>query len=70
MLANPNTYMSSLAATQANLPTTSKLLVSNLPMDFSEDHIYQFLRTFGKIKFLEMIKDPLTKEFTVSTNLK
>lgn len=65
MLANPNTYLSSLAANQANLPTTSKLLVSNLPLGFDQDHVYQFLRTFGKIKSLEMIKDPITKEYTV-----
>ena len=48
------------------MPTSSKLLVSNLPINFDEKAVYKFLRGFGKIKTLEMIKDPITLNYTVS----
>jgi RNA recognition motif-containing protein len=50
--------------TSSHAPATSKLLVSNLPLNFNEDSVYKFLRTFGKIKSLEMIKDPITGQYS------
>jgi len=52
--------------TQTVLPTCSKLLVSNLPLNFDEDSVYKFLKSFGKIKTLEMIRDPITGHYSVS----
>lgn len=43
-----------------NTPATSKLLISNLPLSFDQNGVYQVLRTFGKIKNIELIKDPIT----------
>lgn len=48
---------------QTTLPTSSKLLISNLPLNFSEDLIYKFLRTYGKIKSLELIKDAMSSQY-------
>jgi RNA recognition motif-containing protein len=48
----------------STLPAASKLLVSNLPLNFDEDAVYKFLRSFGKIKSLEMIKDPITGNYS------
>jgi RNA recognition motif-containing protein len=61
-LANP--YLASYA-NSGNQPTSSKLLVSNLPMNFDEEAVYLFLKSFGKIKTLEMIKDPMTGKYAV-----
>jgi len=36
-----------------------------LPLNFEEEDVYKFLKTFGKVKFLEMIKDPITHKYTV-----
>jgi RNA recognition motif-containing protein len=47
-----------------NAPAASKLLISNLPSSFNEDSVYKFMRTFGKIKTVEMVKDPVTGEYT------
>lgn len=58
---NPNPYFPS---TQTMMPTSSKLLVSNLPMNFNEEAVKKLLKTFGKIKFLEMIKDPITGNYS------
>jgi len=55
-----------LPSTQTVLPTCSKLLVSNLPLNFDEDAVYKFLKSFGKIKTLEMIRDPITGNYSVS----
>lgn len=48
-----------------HIPACSKLLVSNLPLNFDENAVYKFLREFGKIKSLEMIKDPITGNYSV-----
>jgi RNA recognition motif-containing protein len=61
-LANP--YLATYANSN-NQPTSSKLLVSNLPLSFNEDAVYKFLKAFGKIKTLEMIKDPMTGKYAV-----
>ncbi len=53
-----------------NQPTSTKLLVSNLPLNFDEEAVYLFLKAFGKIKTLEMIKDPTTGKYAVRLFLK
>jgi len=64
---NTGPYMQGrLPSTQTVLPTCSKLLVSNLPLNFDEDAVYKFLKSFGKIKTLEMIRDPITGNYSVS----
>jgi RNA recognition motif-containing protein len=50
----------STALVPTNTPATSKLLISNLPLSFDQNAVYQILRTFGKIKNIELIKDPIT----------
>jgi RNA recognition motif-containing protein len=45
-------------------PATSKLLVNNLPKIFDEEAVRKFLKTFGRIKSLEMIKDPITGNYS------
>jgi RNA recognition motif-containing protein len=62
-LANP--YMPGYTHNQNIVPTSSKLLVSNLPLSFDEDSVYKFLKTFGKIKSLELIKDAMTGKYLV-----
>jgi splicing factor U2AF subunit len=61
-LGNPNSAYPSIysAPSSTTLPTSSKLLVNNLPLDFNEQDVAKFLKNFGKIKTLEMIKDPKT----------
>lgn len=44
----------------ALITQNSKLIVSNVPLNFDHDAVYKFLRTFGKIRSLELIKDPIT----------
>lgn len=56
-----------LPSTQTVLPTCSKLLVSNLPLNFDEEAVFKFLKSFGKIKTLEMIRDPITHNYSVSS---
>jgi RNA recognition motif-containing protein len=72
-LNNPYLNRNSLLGTSVAKPTSlvpgstaaaSKLLVSNLPLNFDEDAVYKFMRTFGKIKSLEMIKDPITGNYS------
>ena len=53
-----------LPSIPANSPAASKLLISNLPLNFNEDSVYKFMRTFGKIKTVEMVKDPVTGEYS------
>jgi len=53
-----------LPSTQTVLPTCSKLLVSNLPLNFDQNAIYKFLKSFGKIKTLEIIRDPITGQYS------
>jgi RNA recognition motif-containing protein len=48
---------------------SSKLLLSNLPLNFDEDLVYKFVRTFGKVKYIEMINDPITGQFTGQCHL-
>lgn len=52
------------------LPTCSKLLVSNLPLDFDEEAVYKVLKIYGTIRSLEMIKDPITGNYSVCENYK
>ena len=54
-----------LPSTQTVLPTCSKLLVSNLPLNFDQNAVYKFLKSFGKIKTLEIIRDPITGQYSV-----
>lgn len=59
--------MTSLAPIRSNpyiTPASSKLLVSNLPRIFDEKAVRKMLKDYGKIKFLEMIRDPVTNEST------
>ena len=53
------------SVTQTVLPTCSKLLVSNLPLSFDEASVYKLLKYYGPIKSLEMIKDPITGNYSV-----
>lgn len=50
-------------------PASSKLLISNLPLSFDEDAVYKLMRTFGKIKSIEMIKDPITGKYSGQCHL-
>jgi RNA recognition motif-containing protein len=63
-LNKQNTHAASLVPSTSVTPTssaaTSKLLISNLPLNFDQAAIYQVLRTFGKIKNIELIIDPIT----------
>jgi RNA recognition motif-containing protein len=57
--------MPGYSQSQNTSQTSSKLLVSNLPLSFDEDSIYKFLKTFGKIKSLEVIKDAMSGQYLV-----
>ena len=63
-LSSQSSYLA-LPSSQTVLPTCSKLLVSNLPMNFDQNAIYKFLKSFGKIKTLEIIRDPITGHYSV-----
>jgi RNA recognition motif. (a.k.a. RRM, RBD, or RNP domain) len=54
----------SLQSSQS-VSTCSKLLVSNLPMNYDHATVHKFLKNFGKIKTLELIKDPMTAQYSV-----
>ncbi len=64
ILTGTSVVKSTSSLTPGTVPATSKLLVSNLPLSFDEDSVYKFMRTFGKIKSLEMIKDPITGSYS------
>lgn len=65
MYSNAAVPYSAHSVTQTVLPTCSKLLVSNLPLDFEEESVYRVLKIYGPIKTLEMIKDPITGNYSV-----
>jgi len=48
---------------KSKVVTVTKLLVSNLPIDYDESQIKEILRVIGNIKHLEIITDPNTGKY-------
>lgn len=48
---------------KSKVVTVTKLLVSNLPIDYDENQIKEILRVIGNIKHLEIITDPNTGKY-------
>ena len=52
-----------------NFPSTSKIFVSNIPLKFKENDVKEIFKIFGRIKSIELLTDPTTKEFNGQCNL-
>ena len=52
-----------------NMPSTSKLLVSNLPLYFGENEIRKIFKFWGRIKYLDILHDSTTKKFNGQCNI-
>lgn len=61
--SNINAIRASSNFSNLNTPATSKLLASNIPLNFNEENIKEFFKMFGTIKSIELYKDPSTRKF-------
>lgn len=60
---DPMSKMSSASLIKSKVFTVTKLLVSNLPIEYKEDQIKDILAVVGKIKHLEILTDPNTGKY-------
>ena len=56
-------------SSSTSLPSTSKILVSNIPLQFKENDIRHLFKMFGEINSIEMLTDPTTKKFNGQCNI-